>query len=222
MAEFKVVEMFTSINGEGPLAGQLSVFVRFQGCNLRCTYCDTAWANQENTPYHVMTENDIYKEIKKQHVNNVTITGGEPLLQPDIKELFTKLAQDKELHVEIETNGSISVEPFLDIENRPAMTLDYKLAGSGMESHMDTDNFSWVDSRDAVKFVCSNIEDVKRAQEIMNQYGLNKKCNVFLSPVFGKIDPADMVEYMKKHEMNGVRLQLQLHKFIWDPDRRGV
>ena len=217
-----VAEMFVSINGEGTLAGQLAVFVRFSGCNLCCSYCDTMWANQSDTPCRTMTAEEIYNEICKMGIRNVTLTGGEPLNRNDIFELMELLAKDSRLYVEIETNGSIPLKPFLSIKNRPSMTMDYKLPSSGMEHSMYTENLNLLDSRDTVKFVSGSIGDLERAKEIINEYKLIDRCEVYLSPVFGKIEPSTIVEYMKQNQMNGVTLQLQMHKIIWNPNAKGV
>lgn len=217
-----VAEMFVSINGEGTLAGQLAVFVRFSGCNLCCSYCDTMWANQSDTPCRTMTAEEIYNEICKTGIRNVTLTGGEPLNRNDIFELMELLAKDSRLYVEIETNGSIPLKPFLSIKNRPSMTMDYKLPSSGMEHSMYTENLNLLDSRDTVKFVSGSIGDLERAREIINEYKLTDRCAVYLSPVFGKIEPSTIVEYMKQNQMNGVTLQLQMHKIIWNPNAKGV
>lgn len=222
MAKFKIVEKFISINGEGTRAGQLAAFIRFQGCNLNCGYCDTTWANEPKASYEWMTEEEIVTYILEEDVKNVTLTGGEPLLQKDIKVLLERIARETQLWVEIETNGSVNITPFLTIENRPSMTMDYKLPSSGMEQFMCQENFSLLQKKDTVKFVSGSREDLERAKEMIEQYELAKRCHVYLSPVFGQIDPADMVEYMKENHMNGVNLQLQMHKFIWDPNKKGV
>ncbi|MCR5625279.1 MAG: putative 7-carboxy-7-deazaguanine synthase QueE [Lachnospiraceae bacterium] len=219
---FKVVEMFISINGEGTHSGQLAFFVRFAGCNLNCSFCDTKWANEENVSYTLMSADDIYNKIKASGIKNVTLTGGEPLLRDGIYELLTLLSKDKELYIEIETNGSIDLMPFMDIDNRPSMTMDYKLPFSNMESYMNKNNLSLLGKNDTVKFVCANKKDLDRAKEIIDKYELTKHCNVYLSPVFGEINPDTMVEYMKDNLMNDVTLQLQMHKVIWDPNARGV
>lgn len=221
MTTFPVVELFTSINGEGVLAGQLAVFVRFRGCNLTCSYCDTQWANQPDAPITSMTAEQIRDAILATGVSLVTLTGGEPLCQPHLCDLLTLLAQEPTLHTEIETNGSRDLTPLLDIPN-VTFTMDYKLAGSEMEEHMCLANFPLLRPQDTVKFVVSSIADLDRAREVILQYHLTDRCHVYLSPVFGKIDPADMVTYMTDHTMNRVRLQLQMHKFIWDPNARGV
>lgn len=222
MIQYEVAEMFVSINGEGIKAGQLAVFVRFRGCNLQCSYCDTGWANQADTNITLRTAEEIYHEICQTGVKNVTLTGGEPLCQEHIEELLMLLAADRNLQVEIETNGSIPLEKFAQIPNRPSFTMDYKLPGSGMESEMCISNFELLRQQDVVKFVAGSQEDLQRAEELIGKYQLTKKCHVYISPVFGKIHLPDIVEFMKEHHMNDVTMQLQMHKFIWDPDRRGV
>lgn len=220
--KFKVVEKFTSINGEGPLAGQLVVFIRFAGCNLNCNYCDTKWANKDNVCYDFMTPIDIYKYIKSTEIRNVTLTGGEPLLQEGIIELLELLSKDMSLHVEIETNGSIPLSEFDHLENPPSFTMDYKLPCSNMENKMDLNNFDHLNPRDTVKFVCGTMEDVQRSKFIIDKYELSDRTNVYISPVFGQIDLEKIVEFMVYNKMNGINLQIQLHKIIWDPNKRGV
>lgn len=222
MAKYKVVEIFKSINGEGKKSGQLTIFVRFQRCNLCCSYCDTKWAIKEDAPYTLMTDEEIYNIVIDSGVKNVTLTGGEPLIQYEIEDLLLRLAKNKELNVEIETNGSISIEELVKIENGPSFTIDYKLPVSKMEEYMFLDNFKYVRGNDTIKFVAMNVNDLERVKEIVNNYKLIGKCNIYLSPVFGEIDLKEMVEFMKKNNMNGVTLQLQIHKIIWDPEERGV
>lgn len=222
MAKYKVVEKFVSINGEGTKAGQLAVFIRFAGCNLNCSYCDTSWANKADVPFTEMTEFEIYDYIKGTSVKNVTLTGGEPLLCEDIDKLLKILSSDKNICVEIETNGSVIIDEYKKISDNVSFTIDYKLPGSGMESHMKTENYTYLSELDTVKFVVSNISDLERTKEIIDTYQLNEVCNVYISPVFGRIEPSQIVDFMIKHHMNGINMQLQLHKFIWDPEKRGV
>lgn len=217
-----VAEMFVSINGEGTHSGQLAFFVRFCGCNLCCSYCDTMWANQPNTPRRQMTAEEIYSEILSSGILNVTLTGGEPLNREKISELLELLARNERLYVEIETNGSIPLRPFMSLKNRPSVTMDYKLPSSGMEQAMCTENITLLDKKDTLKFVAGSIQDLERARSIINEYGLTERCAVYISPVFGKIQPSEIVEFMKKYRMNSVTLQLQMHKFIWDPNAKGV
>lgn len=222
MPQFKVVETFVSINGEGVLAGQLAVFIRFQGCNLSCSYCDTHWANTTDAVFTLMSEQQIYDFIKETGIRNVTLTGGEPLLQPGILTLLQLLATDNSLHIEVETNGSIDLAPFSRISNSPSFTMDYKLPGSLMEETMLISNFDIIKTKDTVKFVVGSTADLNRAEEIIKTYDLVRKCNIYLSPVFGEINLEEMVNYLKQNRMNGVTMQLQMHKVIWDPNKRGV
>ena len=222
MAKFQVVEKFVSINGEGQSAGALAVFIRLRGCNLACSYCDTRWACTDDADAVEMTEGEIIDYVKSTGVTNVTLTGGEPLLAKSIDVLLQAFAQCTDLALEIETNGSISIAKYASMEHAPSFTLDYKLAGSGMEQYMDVSNFALLQSKDTVKFVCSSVDELDRVCEIVDQYRISEKCRVLISPVFGSIEPADMVDYLILHQRNDIRLQLQLHKFIWDPNKRGV
>ena len=222
MAEYKVVEKFVSINGEGTRAGELAVFIRMKGCNLDCRYCDTKWANQENASYEIMTEEDIRNYIRDTGVKNVTLTGGEPLFRKDMDILIDYLMQDKDRVVEIETNGSLNIKEYAEMKNRASFTMDYKLGASGMEEKMCLENFAYLDKRDTVKFVVGSQEDLKRAAEIIEKYALTGKVSVYFSPVFGAIEPEEIVDFMVQNRLNDVRMQLQMHKFIWDPEKRGV
>ena len=221
MCRFNVAEKFVSINGEGPRAGELAVFLRFCGCNLNCGYCDTRWANTADVKCEFVSAEELVEYVKSTGIQNVTLTGGEPLLQADIACLIELLGASG-VEVEIETNGSVPLKDIVSISPRPAVTADYKLPSSGMEKYMLTENFSYLTLQDAVKFVVGDMCDLARAEEIINGYGLKEKCRVYFSPVFGKIKPVEITEFMKERKLNGVRLQLQLHKIIWEPDMRGV
>lgn len=222
MAQYKVIERFISINGEGTKAGQLAVFIRFQGCNLNCSYCDTSWANKEDAAYELMDEKEIYAYIIQSGIKNVTLTGGEPLMQNKICDLLELLSADQGIDVEIETNGSIEIKEYDNMYNRPAMTMDYKLPSSGMQSHMCMENLFYMRQKDTVKFVCGDMKDLRTAYQVIRENKLTTRCHVYLSPVYGQIDMQEMVEVMKEQRMNGVNLQLQMHKFIWEPNERGV
>ena len=165
---------------------------------------------------------EILSYIQQTGIKNVTLTGGEPLLQDNIRDLILLLAQDQNISVEIETNGSVSIKEYDSIKNRPSFTLDYKLPYSGMEKWMNYENYDHLSQKDTVKFVVGSMEDLKRAKEVIDTYQLTEKCQVYLSPVYKAIDPMTMVEFMKDHQMNGVRMQIQIHKVIWDPEKRGV
>lgn len=222
MAKFQVVETFVSINGEGRRAGELAVFIRFLGCNLNCSYCDTRWANEPDAPFRWMSEEEIYEYVKQTGVRNVTLTGGEPLLRPEIEALLTRLLGDSKIRVEIETNGSIDLTPFAKLQHAPSFTMDYKLAGSGMEDKMNRKNFSLLTIKDTVKFVVGSREDLERSAQIIEEENLLGRTAIYFSPVFGRIEPEEIVNFLMERKLNDVRVQLQLHKFIWDPDRKGV
>ena len=208
--ELSVNEIFFSIDGEGKRAGCLAAFVRLAGCNLRCTYCDTEYAFADGKPMGVK---EIAEEVEGWE--NVTVTGGEPLCQ-DIHALLELLRGHE---VNIETNGSVDVTPYHDYPH-VFMTLDYKCPSSGMESSMLEINFQTLRPRDVLKFVVGDMEDLRKAQEVCEKY--EPRCPVYLSPVFGKIEAKEIVEYMKSARYKNWRLQLQLHKYIWPPDARGV
>ena len=208
--EWPVNEIFFSIDGEGKRAGSLAAFIRLAGCNLRCSYCDTAYAFTEGTP---MRAEEIAEAVKGW--KNVTVTGGEPLCQ-DVHALLQRL---REHEVNIETNGSVDVTPY-HAYPWVFFTLDYKCPSSGMESSMLEKNFQTLRPQDVLKFVVGDMEDLRTAQRVCEKYEPN--CLVYLSPVFGKIEAKEIVEYMKSARYKNWRLQLQLHKYIWPPDARGV
>ena len=195
-----IAEKFVSINGESRRAGQLAVFIRFKGCNLKCSYCDTLWANREDCFAEEMTPYEIYAYIISTGVKNVTLTGGEPLLQKDIRKLLDVLCSDRSLYVEIETNGSADIKPF--IKYNVSMTMDYKCPSSGMESNMLMSNYDHIGRQDTIKFVCGDTKDLEKALEIINKYSLTVRCGVYISPVFGRIEPKDIVSFMIKNNMN--------------------
>lgn len=227
MQHFSVAEHFISINGESRRAGELAHFIRFTGCNLRCGYCDTKWALAEDAPHTIMTTAEITETVHRAGIRNVTLTGGEPLIQKGITELLVALTADPFYRVEIETNGAVDIRPFLRegtgiATDRISMTVDYKGPGSGMEDRMFLPDFEAVRRRDTVKFVVACMPDLDRMTEIISRYQLTKRCQVYVSCVFGAIDPKDVIRYMESHRLNDVRFQLQMHKFIWPPDKRGV
>lgn len=222
MDTFNVVEKFVSINGEAAHAGELACFIRFTGCNLNCSYCDTAWANKKDVLFEALTSEEIYDYILRSGVFNVTLTGGEPLLQPDIDKLLCKLSKNHDLRIEVETNGSIDVSKYFDIGKNIEFTIDYKLPKSGMSDKMCLDNYKNARPVDAVKFVVSDYNDLVEAKKVIDYYRLADKTRVYLSSAFNIITPKDIVAFMMENNMNKVRIQLQMHKYIWEPDRKGV
>lgn len=216
----KVVENFISINGEGIKAGTLSHFVRFKGCNVVCSYCDTMWANEKECDYIEYSPKEILEILKKEKIENVTLTGGEPLLQKEMKDLLNLLSEEG-FFVEIETNGTIDIKEFSNIKN-VSFTIDYKLPSSNVKLPMITNNYKYLTKNDAIKFVVMNEEDLHFSKRIIEEYNLIEKTNVIFSTVFKKISPEEVVNFMIKNKLNGARLGIQLHKVIWDEEKRGV
>lgn len=214
----RVIEKFVSINGEGLRQGELAVFIRFANCNLRCSYCDTTYSFI-NPVYNDESIDKIIDYINKQHVKNITLTGGEPLIQEDIDILINRLVE-LGYRVEIETNGSVDIKKYLN--DKISFTLDYKLPTSLMEKFMLTDNYNYVTKKDSIKFVCGDLNDLIKAKEIMIKYDLINKTNCLISPVFNQINLEDIVNFLIDNNLNDVRLCLQIHKIIWDPNKRGV
>ena len=215
----QVIEKFVSINGEGLKQGELALFIRFKGCNLRCSFCDTLYSF-ENPIYTEESISDILDFCKSKNIKNITLTGGEPLLQKDIYELMEELSKNN-FNIEVETNGAIDIKKFINIPN-VSFTLDYKLPTSLMEKHMLTENYKYITKKDSVKFVCGTIDDLNKMKEVIFKYDLINKTNCIISPVFNMIKLEDIVNFMIDNNLNGVRFSLQIHKIIWDPNKRGV
>ena len=214
-----VNEIFYSIDGEGIRTGELAVFIRLAGCNLNCSYCDTKYSSKIDDGKK-MSVDDILKEVAKYNCKNITLTGGEPLFSKNVEELIDALIKNG-YKVNIETNGSIDIEKYL---GKCLITMDYKLPSSDMEKYMKLENLEKLSENDVLKFVTQE-EDLYRIEEILKEYSL--KCFVYISPVFDKINPSRIVEFMKelnrkKINTDKLRVQVQLHKIIWDPEKRGV
>lgn len=221
---FNIIEKFLSVDGEGPSSGELATFIRFQNCNLRCSWCDTKYSWNSDDINERLSVEEIYKYIKNNNVNNVTLTGGEPLIQKDIDTLLSILNEDKDLIIHIETNGSVDIEPFKKKHTKGNISyiVDFKLPSSNMKQKMNYNNLKCVEKNDVYKFVIGSMEDLSLAHSIIKEYNLSDKCSVYLSPVSGSIEMAQIVEFMKENKMNKVKLQVQMHKIIWDKDARGV
>ena len=221
MITYPVVEKFISINGEGQKAGELAAFIRMRGCNLSCNYCDTSWANTMDCPCEFLSTEELITWLTEHKIKNVTLTGGEPLLTKGI-DTFIEALGSSGFSVEIETNGSVPLQPFAEIPNGPSFTMDYKLPGSGMEKYMLPENFAVLRAQDTGKFVVKDYEDLCRARDVIREYDLTEKCHVYLSPVYGQIELENIVNFMKDNRLNDVNMQLQMHKIIWDSEMRGV
>lgn len=219
-----LAEKFLSINGEGKYAGLLSCFIRFTGCNLRCSYCDTAWAYDTDLRGEKISDEKICEYIRNTGALHVTLTGGEPLLQKNIAELIDKIHEIPKIICEIETNGSVDISEALKVKHpeRLTFTMDYKLPSSGSEGFMNMKNFRYLRLADTVKFVVGSEKDLQKAGQIIEKYCLQQKCSTYLSPVFGKIEPKRLAEFLIDKKLNNVHVQVQLHKILWDPAKRGV
>lgn len=223
-----VAERFVSVNGEGAHAGQFSTFIRFRGCNLACSYCDTRWACSENCPVEELTVDELVSYVEEQHTPCVTLTGGEPLLQPQLAQLVDALAFRTECFVEVETNGACDIAPLAELRRRQigagylGFTLDFKSSSSGMSSQMLAANYEHLTADDCVKFVVGSQEDLDMAAAVISQNRLLDRCPVFFSPVFGQIEPASIVDYLSSSGLRDARMQVQLHKVIWPGVEKGV
>ena len=218
----KIVEIFSSIDGEGIRTGQLCTFIRTYGCNLRCSYCDSMYALEGNE-WQEMSIPEIVNVCKTYGNRCITLTGGEPLIHTDVHNLINTLA-DEGFEVNIETNGSVDISRFME-NTSVFFTLDYKTPYSREESKMFMDNFyKYVRHKDVVKFVWGTEDDLNKMKEVVfnMKTTLTTLPHIFVSPVFGQIEPVTIVDYLKKYNLQDVRMQLQLHKFIWPVDMKGV
>ncbi len=210
----KVCEIFTGIQGESSYAGLPCTFIRLAGCNLRCSYCDTVYAYEEGTE---LTEDEIINKVKAAGTNTVEITGGEPLLQGDVLNLIKSLL-DEGCTVLVETNGSQDIK---GIDKRAVIILDIKTPGSKMSEKMRLSNLTYLKPADELKFVITDRRDYDWSKNFIIEHGLSGKCKILFSPVFGNVEPADLSTWIISDRLD-VRLNLQLHKYIYGPDARGV
>jgi len=210
----KINEIYKSIQGESSKAGSPCVFVRLTFCNLRCSYCDSEYAFYEGTDF---TVNKIIEQIKKYDCRLVEITGGEPLFQDECLELMKRLC-DEGFDVMVETGGSL---PIKDIDKRVMIIMDLKCPSSKMMKKNLYENIDYIKPTDEIKFVIGTKEDYEWTKETIEKFKLTDKCSVFLSTVFNQLEPAKLVEWILEDKLN-VRFQLQMHKYIWEPSKKGV
>lgn len=214
--KFKVIEIFDSIDGEGQYAGCLATFIRLAGCNLRCSYCDTTYAFTGGIE---MSIDEIMRKVSRLGNKHITLTGGEPLIHTNISQLIWELCKSGYI-VNIETNGTIDISDYI---NKPVtITMDYKTLSSGVNHFMRFDNIELLRSYDVLKIVCCE-DDFNDIKALVTRY--NIYAPVYLSPIYGKIKPVRLVEFAKElRDKYGVfvKIQLQLHKIIWNPNERGV
>ncbi len=210
----KVCETFYSILGESSFMGQPAFFIRLTGCNLRCRYCDTSYAYEGGRQMSVAA---LVKAARACASRLVLVTGGEPLLQAETLPLLSRLAEAG-LTVLLETNGSL---PIGEVDARVHRLLDVKCPGSGMAEHNLWDNLELLTPLDEVKFVISDHDDFAWSLQVIREYHLAGRLPLLISPVFGEVPAQEAAAWILKSRLP-LRLNLQLHKYIWGPEARGV
>ena len=210
----RINEIFHSIQGESTHAGCPCVFVRLTGCHLRCTWCDTEYAFYEGRK---MTLDEILERVDDYGCDLVEITGGEPLLQPNVHPLMARLA-DAGRTVLLETSGACDIA---SVDPRVIRIMDLKTPSSSECHRNRLDNIANLRERDEVKFVIEDRTDYEWARNLIDRFDLVGRCPVLVSPVHGRLEPVVLAEWVLADRLS-VRFQLQLHKFIWSPETRGV
>jgi len=210
----EISEIFYSIQGESSFAGWPCTFVRLAGCNLRCQYCDTTYAYE---PEQQLSVEDLLKTVAQYRCRMVEITGGEPLLQDQVYS-FTQRLLDKGYRVLLETNGSLDISK---LDQRIIRIMDLKCPGSAMSDKICWGNLKYLTPHDQIKFVLNDYEDYLWAKEIIEKYSLAERVlTILFSPVYPDLLPATLAEWILRDRLE-VRLNLQLHKYIWPDKARG-
>ena len=210
----KVNEIYHSIQGESSKSGLPCIFVRLTYCNLRCTYCDTEYAFYVGEDKSIA---EIINEVKKYNCKLIEVTGGEPLVQKECLELM-KLLCDEGFDVMLETGGSLTIK---DIDERVQIIMDLKCPSSKMEKKNLYENINYLKPKDELKFVIGNRKDYDWSKEIISKYDLINKSEILFSVVFGELEPVSLVNWIIEDKLD-VRYQLQMHKYIWHPETKGV
>lgn len=210
----KINEIFHSIQGESRHAGRPCVFVRLTACNLRCVWCDTAYAFEEGSD---MTVGEVLDRVGVHRTPYVLVTGGEPLLQEGVHALIAELLE-RGHEVAIETGGSLDLAP---LDRRVMVVMDLKCPGSGMMDRNRWENLELLKPTDEIKFVIADRTDYEWSREMVRRHDLAGRCGILFSPVHGPLHPRLLSEWILADALP-VRLQLQLHKYIWPADARGV
>jgi 7-carboxy-7-deazaguanine synthase len=207
-------EIFHSIQGESSYAGLPCVFVRLTACNLRCSWCDTSYSFHEGGP---MSVGDVIVKVLEFDCPLVQVTGGEPLLQPNVFPLMTRLC-DLGKRVLLETSGSLDVSR---VDPRVVKIMDLKCPGSGEQDRNRYENLQWMDKKDELKFVIADRADYEWAREQVMTRQLHGVCAVLFAPVWEKLPLRELAGWILADKLP-VRLQTQWHKIIWGPNARGV
>ncbi len=214
MTQLVINEIFHSIQGESSFMGKPCVFVRLTYCNLRCIYCDTEYAFHEGEN---MSINQILQRVASYQCKLVEVTGGEPLLQEGVHELMNALC-DQGYETLLETGGSLDISA---VDSRVKRIVDFKCPSSGMLKKNLWRNVDHLKRIDEVKFVIGNREDFDWALEMIRTYQIEDRCPILMSVVFGVLAPQELAQWILESKIN-IRFQLQMHKFIWEPETRGV
>jgi 7-carboxy-7-deazaguanine synthase len=208
----RITEIYQSIQGESSYAGLPCVFVRTTGCDLRCSWCDSEFTFTGGTK---MSIEEILSAVEEHHCELVELTGGEPLLQPEIYELATRLA-DGGHTVLIETGGHRDISK---LDPRVIRIMDLKCPASGESEKNLWCNIDHLRPIDEVKFVIADRKDYEWTVEKIREHGLEDRVKILISTAFGMIDPAKVVAWMLEDRLRA-RFQLQLHKYVWAPEER--
>ena len=216
MKTLRIYETFSSVQGESSHAGRPCFFIRLSGCNLRCSYCDTAkaWLPESGRE---TTLSGILKEVEKSGLKLVEITGGEPMLQDAVPDLCRLLLENR-YEVLMETNGSL---PLGSLPAGVKRIIDWKTPSSGETEKMLEENFRNLRRGDEVKFVIADETDFENAISVVKRFAIAGKAEILFAPVFGAMKPEKLVEMILKEKIPA-RLNLQLHKLIWGADAEGV
>ncbi len=214
MTTLQISEIFSSIQGESHWAGYPCTFVRLAGCNLDCAYCDTRYARAGGESFRLA---DVLAAVDREGQATVEVTGGEPLAQPGAPALLQALV-DRGHRVLLETNGSLPLDA---VPEAVRIVMDLKAPGSGMADHNRWDNLHRLGARDEVKVVCRDRADYRWARDTLGERGLLGRVRVSLSPVAGRLDPAELARWLLEDRLD-VRLQVQLHRVLWPDRHRGV
>jgi len=210
----RINEIFYSIQGESTHAGRPCIFIRLTYCNLRCKWCDTSYSYFEGTE---LTIEDILKDISQYPCKLIEITGGEPLIQENVHTLMKQLC-DLGYEVLIETAGHMDIS---GIDPRVQIIMDLKCPESAESEKNKWDNLSSLKSSDQLKFVIANREDYDWARDKLGKFKNEIPDTILFSPVFNQLENLTLAQWILEDNLN-VRLQVQLHKYIWEPDKRGV
>jgi 7-carboxy-7-deazaguanine synthase len=219
-----MVEIFETVEGEGTRAGFPTIFVRLFGCNLRCTWCDTKYSYPPEEAGLVMTIGEIVSQVRKYRSTHVCLTGGEPLLYGEKSAALIEALLDIEslADIHIETNGAIDVSMFMERITSPKVRyiVDYKLPDSGETEQMILGNLSKLRKQDELKFVIGSEHDFAEAVRVLREHPT--EALPLFSPVWETMPPVKLVKLMLDNGLSHVKLNMQLHKIIWDPAMRGV